>query len=206
MHALELARGRGDAERARTERILVGSQLDHVARGEPHTRSDLLDRRARLIGLDALDARRDEGHASRQLAFAFAEDVEVEPDEDEPDDEVLPEALLPPPELSPEDFDSPDAFESPDDLLSLELFASEPSDLADADPLLLLSSEPLPDAEPGLPYRSAYQPPPFNKKPVPPETKRLAFLAPHDTHFSSARSLIDCSASHWWPQASHTYS
>jgi hypothetical protein len=57
-----------------------------------------------------------------------------------------------------------------------------------------------------LPYPSAYQPPPFSKNPVPPEISRFALFLPHDTHFLSGRSLIDCSASHWWPQASHAYS
>ncbi|HTV22477.1 MAG TPA: hypothetical protein VMG12_27500 [Polyangiaceae bacterium] len=133
------------------------------------------------------------------MALGVDED-EDEPDEDEPPDDELPDDELPDDEL-------PD-LASADDLLSLEvLFDSELSDLAvDVLALLLLSSDDLPDPDPGLPYRSAYQPPPFNRNPVPPETRRFAFFAPHDTQVSSARSLIDCSASHWWPQASHTYS
>jgi hypothetical protein len=57
-----------------------------------------------------------------------------------------------------------------------------------------------------LPYPSAYQPPPFSKKPVPPEMRRLALFFPQETQVFSAASLIDCSASQWWPHASHAYS
>ena len=47
-----------------------------------------------------------------------------------------------------------------------------------------------------LEYRSAYQPPPLSRNPVPPEINRFALSLAHDTHFLSGRSLIDCSASH----------
>jgi hypothetical protein len=150
--------------------------------------------------------------------LALADEAEDEPLDDEPDEDEPPEDE---PDEDEPDEDEPDddepldaavpdaAFPSPDDLVSELLFvsllplASALSALAAVAPALALSSA---LAAPGLLYKSAYQPPPFSKNPVPPETRRFAFFSLHDTHVSSGRSLIDCSASHWWPQAWHTYS
>jgi hypothetical protein len=46
------------------------------------------------------------------------------------------------------------------------------------------------------PYPSAYQPPPFSKKPVPPDTCRLAVAFLHLGQSLSGSALIGCSASH----------
>jgi hypothetical protein len=63
-----------------------------------------------------------------------------------------------------------------------------------------------PDFAGALPYQSAYHPPPFRMKPAPPDTWRFAVSFWQLGHVFRGAALMDCSASHAWPQAVHKYS
>jgi hypothetical protein len=92
----------------------------------------------------------------------------------------------PPPELEELELDD-------ESLDELELEDSE----LDEPPDLLLPLEL---------YRSEYQPPPLRMKPPPREICRLACAWLHLGQSVRGAAVIDCWASHWWPQAWQMYS
>jgi hypothetical protein len=113
---------------------------------------------------------------------------------------------------SSDELEPPDEPELPadpellDELDELELL--DDSDELEAVSLLDELELPPPPllADPDELYRSEYQPPPLRMKPLPAETCRFALGLSHSGHVSRGSALIDCTASQWWPQASHTYS
>lgn len=112
-------------------------------------------------------------------------------------DDPEPEACDPdePDELDELDEPESDPFAELSLFVVLSLFAS-----------LEVSAFESPDLAGALPYKSAYQPPPFRMKPAPPEICRFAESWWQLGHVFKGAALIDCSASQAWPQAVHKYS